>query len=242
MSRPHLDEIMTSLRMPLRDVAKTLRVASNVADSPLRDISHVLPSPLRDMIKQSMRQADEIGSQLFERGMPSNQQLLDARDTLESHGSGQASGLASWPDGQPNLVKTISFAMSEGLKRLHQEDWVVSNVRLSMIVADKLSNRSAEEPISASAALLTSAILGSHAVFTLKDLLPSKAPELVEANTVATFAAFLWLCIERDADQDDALLLQLCIDVTLSSQDEVEQALGSQADLATLFDRLAMVI
>lgn len=238
MSRPPINEIMTTLRMPLRDVAKTLRVASHVADSPLRDISHVLPSPLRDMIKQSMRQADEIGSQLFERGMPSPQQILDARGTLESHEGGQAGGL----DGQANLVKTISFAMSEGLKRLHQEDWVVSNVRLSMIVADKLSRRSSDAPISANAALMTSAILASHAVFTLKDLLPSKAPELVEANSVATFASFLWLCIERDTDQDDALLLQLCIDVTLSSQDEVEQALGSQADLAALFDRLAMVI
>lgn len=225
---------MTSLRMPLRDVAKTLRVASHAPDSPLRDISHVLPSPLRDMIKQSMRQADEIGSKLFERGMPSAQQILQARDTLESHGGGL--------DGHPNLVKVISFAMSEGLRRLDQEHWVVSNVRLSMIAADKLSGKSADGPVSSRAALMTKAILASHAVFTLKDLMPSKAPELVEANSVATFAGFLWLCIERDTDQDEALLLQLCIDVTQSSQDQVEQALESQADLAALFDRLSKVI
>lgn len=217
--------------MPLRDVAKTLRVASDVPDSPLREASHILPSPLRDMIKQSMRQADEIGSQLFERGMPSDQQILQARMTLETH-----------VDGVPNLVKVISFAISEGLKRQGQEGWVVSNVRLSMIAADKLTDGRAAGSISANAALMTKAILASHAVFTLKDLMPSKAPELDEASRIATSAAFLWLCIEREADQDEALLLQLCIDVTLSSHDEVEQAVGSQADLAVLFDHLAKVI
>lgn len=234
MSRPQLNEIMTSLRMPLRDVAKTLRVASHASDSPLRDIAHVLPSPMRDMIKQSLRQADEIGSQLFDRGMPSSQQIVQAHDTLVHHGSGL--------EGQPNLVKVLSFAMSEGLRRLDQEGWVVSNVRLSMIAADKLSGRAADGPISASAAIMTQAILASHAVFALKDLVPSKAPELVEANRVATFAAFLWLCIQRDKAQDEALLLQLCIDVTLSSQEDLEQALGSQGDLAALFDGLAKVI
>lgn len=238
MSRPQIEEIMTSLRMPLRDVAKTLRVASQVPDSPLRDISHMLPSPLRDMIKHSMRQADEIGSQLFERGMPLSEKVADARKTLENHSNGLAGGL----EGQPNLVKIISFAISEGLRRLDQEGWVVSNVRLSMIAADRLSSKSSDGPMSAHAALMTQAILASHAVFTLKDLVPSKAPALVEATRIATFAAFLWLCIERDSDQDEALLLQLCIDVTLSSRDELEHALGSHADLAALFDRLAKVI
>lgn len=217
--------------MPLRDVAKTLRVASDVPDSPLREASHLLPSPLRDMIKQSMRQADEIGSQLFERGMPSDEQILKARAMLETPGEGNA-----------NLVNVLSFAISEGLKRLGQQGWVVSNVRLSMIVADKLSARARGGSISAHAALMTRAILASHAVFTLKDLVPSKEPALVEASRIATSAAFLWLCIERESHQDEALLLQLCIDVALSGQDEVEQALGSQADLTALFARLAQVI
>lgn len=217
--------------MPLRDAAKTLRVASSVPDSPLREASHILPSPLRDMIKQSMRQADEIGSQLFERGMPNDQQIRQARTTLETH-----------VDGIANLVHVISFAISEGLRRGDQEDWVVSNVRLSMIAADKLSGRGVDGSASLSAALMTEAILASHAVFTLKDFVPSKAPALVEATKVATSAAFLWLCIEREADQDEALLLQLCIDVALSSQDELETALGSQADLAALFNHLAKVI
>lgn len=217
--------------MPLRDVAKTLRVASDVPDSPLREASHILPSPLRDMIKQSMRQADEIGSQLFERGMPSVEQILKARAMLETPGEGNA-----------NLVNVLSFAISEGLKRLGQQGWVVSNVRLSMIVADKLSARARGGSISAHAALMTRAILASHAVFTLKDLVPSKEPALVEASRIATSAAFLWLCIERESHQDEALLLQLCIDVALSGQDEVEQALGSQADLTALFARLAQVI
>lgn len=217
--------------MPLRDVAKTLRVASDVPDSPLREASHILPSPLRDMIKQSMRQADEIGSQLFERGMPSDEQILKARAMLETPGEGNA-----------NLVNVLSFAISEGLKRLGQQGWVVSNVRLSMIVADKLSARARGGSISAHAALMTRAILASHAVFTLKDLVPSKEPALVEASRIATSAAFLWLCIERESHQDEALLLQLCIDVALSGQDEVEQALGSQADLTALFARLAQVI
>lgn len=225
---------MTSLRMPLRDAAKTLRVASHVPDSPLREASHILPAPLRDMIKQSMRQADEIGSQLFESGMPSDRQVFQARDMLAKHDGGF--------DGQTNLVKVLSFAMSEGLRRLDQDGWVVSNVRLAMIAGDKLSGKNPDGPISASAALMTKAILASHAVFTLKDLVPHKAPELSEANRAATFAAFLWLCVDRDTSQDEALLLQLCIDVTLSSQDELVQALGSQADLAALYERLSGVI
>lgn len=217
--------------MPLRDVAKTLRVASDVPDSPLREASHILPSPLRDMIKQSMRQADEIGSQLFERGMPSDDEILKARATLQTPA-----------EGIPNLVKVVSFAISEGLNRLDQQGWVVSNVRLSMIAADRLSGRPASGSVSGPAALMMQAILASHTVFTLKDLIPSKEPALIEASRVATFAAFLWLCIDRETPQDEALLLQLCIDVTLSSQDGVAQALRSQADLTALLDRLVRII
>lgn len=233
MSRPPINEIMTSLRMPLRDAAKTLRAASSAPESPLRDIAHVLPIPVREMIKQSVRQADEIGSQLFERGLPSRTQILQARDTL----MGASAGL----EGQPNFVRVLTFAMSEGLRRLDQEDWVVSHVRLSMIAADKLASQT-EASITARAALMTQAILSSHAVFTFEDLVPRRGAALSDANQLATFAAFLWLCVERDTEQDEALLLQLCMDVSLSSQGDLEQAMSSQESLTALYDRLSRVI
>lgn len=233
MSRPPINEIMTSLRMPLRDAAKTLRAASAASESPLRDIAHVLPIPVREMIKQSVRQADEIGSQLFERGLPNRTQILQARDTL----MGASAGL----EGQPNFVRVLTFAMSEGLRRLDQEDWVVSHVRLSMIAADKLASQT-EVSITARAALMTQAILSSHAVFTFEDLVPRRGAALSDANQLATFAAFLWLCVERDTEQDEALLLQLCMDVGLSSQGDLEQAMSSQESLTALYDRLSRVI
>lgn len=242
MSKPPFDEVLTSLRMPVRDVAKTLRAASHASESRLSGPADMLPGPVRDLIKQSVVQADELGSKLFDRGPPSAAAIKLARGILASGSRGV--------EGQPTFVRVLSRAIGAGLKRQGQEDWVVSQVRLAMIVTEQKFGAADLGDQALRSAALMRAIFDSHAVFTVKDFVPSKVPELVDASMIATFAALLWLCVDVDVDdqQDEAVLLELCLDVTLASRDDVQSALASREGVTShealtgLFERLAGVV
>lgn len=231
MSKPQIDEIVTSLGMPLRDVAKTLRAASHASQPHLKAPARMLPEPLRHLIKDTVRQADRLGSRWLDRTMPDSEQIARANTALQSGCDGL--------EGISNLTRVISFGLGEALERLDGKDWVIGDSRLALLL---LNTRSNHADISESAAALMQTITSSHAVLSLRDLAPGSTDGFVSARTVATFAALLWVSLDRDKAQDEAALLLLCIDVARSSQDEVEAALASRTQLHVLFNRLSEII
>jgi hypothetical protein len=234
MNRSPIEDIVTTLKMPLRDVAKTLRAATHASQEQLKGPSRLLPSPLRDLIKQSLDQADRLGGQLLERPAPSPAQLRQAREALL--------GAQSATQHRRALVKAISYALHAGLVRYDLEDWVISDVRLSMLASDWHASTSGCADEAVRVARFATMILTSHAVFSIQGLLPSKPASANEALTVATVAAFLWLWVERDPGEDEPLLLQLCMDVAASAQTDLAEAVHDPVELAACLERLARVV
>ena len=231
MSKPQIEELVTSLGMPLRDVARTLRAASHASEAQLKAPAKMLPGPLRHLIKDTVRQADRLGSRLLDQALPGGDQILRAHKALH-HGSQRLEDVS-------NLTRVISFGLSETLQKLGKKDWVVGDSRLALLVASTCSSHASPSPQTAD---LMQAIANSHAVLSLGNLAPGSAEDDESARVLATFAALLWISLDRDSVQDEAELLTLCIDVVRSSRDEIEAALASRIDLQAQFDRLAQIV
>ena len=138
-----------------------------------------------------------------------------------------------------NLTRVISFGLNETLRRLGKKDWVVSDSRLALLVSGARGSHAGPGPQTAN---LMQAIANSHAVLSLGRLAPGGTGDSESIRVLATFAALLWISLDRDSVQDEAELLMLCIDVARSSRDEIEAVLASRIDLQAQFDRLAQIV
>lgn len=225
---------LSSLSMPLRDIARAVRAASQSSEPLLKPATEMLPKPIQHLVDASIKRADEFGHRVLDPSVPTDADISAAQGSVLAENATL--------DQQAHLVRVLSYAMTESFSALGEGDWIISEMRLALIVAHSLKTAASMTSIDNTLATLAMEINRSTTVARHPNRSAASAQNDKNSMRIAASAPLVWLSLERDDQSDEAHLLHLCIDVARHVQDDLGAAFNTPADLAALIKRLSSII
>lgn len=232
MERPNPRDLLATLSMPLRDVARGLRAAGHATEPLLRNAGDVLPGGMADAMRKTVERAGEFGARGIGVSDPSHAEIISASDALVNRTSGL-----------PAVAKTVVAALQHLIEHHPEKPQMISETVTAMAIRSAFAKLPADAPSAEAGAAVVGALLQAHAVgqFPGTPLASGDTSQSIARRAVVS--SVLWLLADRAEDlTQDIALLDLCEALVEGLETDAESAMEDPASLAELLAELADVV
>lgn len=220
----------SALSMPLRDVLRGLRGASESAEGLLSPAGDLVPPPIRDVLRGAARVAERAGTEVLGAAVPRADQIAAAAAYLVDAGP-------SVP--RETLAKVITYGAEAYLARHGTHPALVSETVLAVALGPAL----AAQPQVPRAEAVIDAIVQGAAIGPAPGTPFVSGEDAQKGAQLAAFATVLWLLVERAQDlAEEYVLLDLCIGLTHAQRVEILEAFAAPDLLPVKLSSLAEIV
>jgi len=224
---------LRELTLPARDFARGVKHALGHSRrlAPVRD---ALPEPLRGFAREVASEIEGLAGVARE-GVALLQRYTAARFGLAE--------IVVCPEPALRFAEAARYGLEAAVARMGRDDLMASATVAAIAYRTSASLGEPGERLPRAAARLAVALVQHHAVGPAPGTTLGLGVDETQTAMLAGFAVMLWMTIERDAArEDEAGLLVVCIDLTLSLAGEITAAWMDPDRLATLMAHYADVV
>lgn len=227
--------ILSTLSMPLRDIARGLRAASGASDTLMEPAKDLVPAPVRELLSSTRTMAGRVGARALETGVPDGNTLTDAGLVLQGDAEGGS---------RSALARCLSFGIDAFLQRRPGVPLMVSETVAAVAVQTAFRDADPEWGVARRGAELIRALGGSNAVAPVPGTPLMQEVTREDVMTLASIVAVIWLMTDRAGPriEDEAELLELVATLVDGMADEILATTGDADALATKLASFAEIV
>ena len=217
------------ISVPLRDLLRGVRTATEISEEVLRPLGGLLPGTLRRMLHDTLEAADRAGRQATHFDAPEPAEIAAAADVL-ANGEGAL----------PALTRVLAYGLERALAADAARHLMISETVASMALRGALAGGGGR---AARAARMVQALSRAHVAGRMPGTgLALDAAEQARIDR-ALIGVMLWLMAERAATPaEEARLLELSVGLAQALSDELDPLMSDAEALARELDQLAGMI
>lgn len=240
--RRHILPRGRQLALPARDILRGAYAIVRKATSRLEPLGGRLPSPLRGMAKDMSSALGGFAQQARDLAYSTGAEMRRGNGGSKDR-SAELAVIMDRDDAAALFAKTFARGLSYGFERLNSDRYIVSEVLSANTYRSVARKVDAPDDPYERAAQLFLALDRNQAVGIAPGTGIGMGPADSGPVAIASFAVLLWMLVERDAPRDNEdEILAICVDVSVSLEQEISEASEDEAELARLFSAYVSAI